>query len=188
MKKTVLAAVLILGTALTGAASDQTNKPSSSQTTGVAQNPQMMIQTPFKVWPDGNWIFVDNYGTADWTAALDVWATCKPVAPTTTCGPNFVGGKYHAGHYDKGTFPKGYGQAPIKGSANAQQVSGYGWVAVLIGLPAGSYKITATAANNSSPETDVTIAGSGGGNTVQVNPGAVQLAPTKTPTPSPRRP
>lgn len=183
MKKTILAAALILGTALTAAASDQTNKPSSSQTTGAAQNPQILIKTPFKVWPDGNWIFVVNYGTADWTGALDVWATCKPVAPTTSCGPNFVGGKYHAGHYDKGTFPKGYGQAPIKGSGNAQITSGYGWVAVLMGLPYGSYKIVASAANNSSPETDITIAAPP--STITVNPGALQMAPTKTPAPRP---
>lgn len=186
MKKTILAAALILGTALTAAASDQAKKPSSSQnTTGVARNPLSLIDTPFKVWPDGNWIFVVNYGTSDWTGALDVWANCTPVAPTTTCGPNFVGGKYHAGHYDKGTFPKGYGQAPIKGSANAQQVSGYGWVAVHMGLPAGSYKVVAKAANDSSPETAITIAGQGGG-TIQVQPGGIQLAPTKTP--APRKP
>ena len=55
-----------------------------------------------------------------------------------------------------------------------------------MGLPAGSYKITAKAANNSSPETPITIAAQGTGNTVQVNPGAIQLAPTKTP--APRRP
>jgi hypothetical protein len=184
VKKNVLAAALILCSALPAFASDQTKKPSSSQTTtGALQNPQTMIKTPFKVWPDGNWIFVVNYGTADWTGPLDVWATCKPVAPTTTCGPNFAGGKYHAAHYDKGTFPKGYGQAPIKGSDNAQITSGYGWVAVLIGLPAGSYKIVASAANNSSPETDITIAAPSSGNTIQVKPGAIQLAPTKTPAP-----
>jgi hypothetical protein len=181
VKKTILAAALILGTALTAAASDQPNKTSSQATTGAAQNPQNMIKTPFKVWPDGNWVFVVNYGTADWTGPLDVWVTCKPVAPTTSCGSNFAGGKYHAGHYDKGAFPKGYGQAPIKGSANAQITSGYGWVAVLIGLNQGSYKITATAANNSSPETDVTIAGPPSGNTIQVQPAAIQLAPTKKP-------
>jgi hypothetical protein len=183
VKKTILAAALVLGSALGASASDQTNKPSASQTTGATQNPGTMIQTPFKVWPDGNWIFVDNYGTSDWTAALDVWAFCTPVAPTTTCGPNFVGGKYLAGHYAKGAFPKGHGQAPIKGSANAQQVDGYGWVAVHMGLPAGTYKITAKAANNSSPETPITIAGQNNGPTVQVNPGALQLAPTKTPAP-----
>ena len=182
MKKNILAAALILGSALTATASDQTKKPSSSQTTaGALQQPQTMIQTPFKVWPDGNWIFVVNYGTADWTGALDVWATCKPVAPTASCGPNFAGGKYRAGHYDKGTFPKGYGQAPIKGSANAQQVSGYGWVAVHMGLPYGSYKIVASAANNSSPETDITIAAPP--STISVKPGTLQLAPTKTPAP-----
>ncbi|MCM3877248.1 MAG: hypothetical protein NEA02_12625, partial [Thermoanaerobaculia bacterium] len=162
-------------------ASDQ-KRPSASQASTVAQQAgKLAIQTPFKVWPDGNWIFVVNYGTSDWTGALDVWATCKPVAPTTSCGPNFVGGKYPAGHYDKGTFPTGYGQAPIKGSANAQQVSGYGWVAVGMGLPAGKYRITATAANNTSPETDVTIAGSPSGNVVKVGPGTLQLSPTKTP-------
>lgn len=181
MKKTIFAAALILGTALTAAASDQPAKPPVSQTTGAAQNPQIMIKTPFKVWPSDNWIFVENDGTTDWTGPLDVWATCTPVAPTTTCGPNFVGGKFHAAHYDKGSFPKGHGQAPIKGSANAQITSGYGWVAVLMGLPAGSYKIVASAANNSSPETPITIAASSSGNTIQLKPGAVQLAPTKTP-------
>lgn len=183
MKKTIIAA-LILGTALTAAASDS-KKPSASQKVVVAQNPQTLVDTPFKVFPDGNWIFVVNYGTTDWTAALDVWAMCKPVAPTASCGPNFVGGKYLAGHYAKGAFPAGHGNAPIKGSANAQQVSGAGWVAVHMGLPAGSYKITAKAANDSSPETDITIAGQGGG-TIQVQQGGIQLAPTKTP--APRRP
>jgi hypothetical protein len=182
VKKTILSAALILGTALTATASDQPNK-GSSQTTGAAQNPQIMIKTPFAVFVDGNWIFVMNKGDKDWTGALDVWASCKPVAPTTSCGPNFAGGKYKAGHYDAGKFPKGFGPAvaPIKGSANAQQVDGYGWVAVLMGLPAGSYKITATAANNSSPETAITIAAPSSGNTIQVQPAAIQLAPTKKP-------
>lgn len=180
MKKTVLAATLILGAALTAAASDQSNKPSTGPTaTGATQNPQTMIQTPFKVWPDGNWIFVVNYGNADWTSALDVWATCKPVAPTASCGPNFASGKYHAGHFAIGQFPKGHGNAPIKGSANAQQVSGPGWVAVFMGLPYGSFKVTATAANNTSPETDVTLAAPV--SPIGVNPATLQLAPTKTP-------
>ncbi|HTS02243.1 MAG TPA: hypothetical protein VMN04_06945 [Thermoanaerobaculia bacterium] len=187
MKKTILAAALALGSALGASASDQPNK-SASQTTGAAQQSQIGIQTPFKVWPSDDWIFVVNYGNADWTGPLDVWATCVPVAPTTSCGPNFVGGKYHAAHYDKGTFPKGHGNAPVKGSANAQQTSGPGWVAVFMGLPAGSYTITATAANNASPATPITIAAPQGGNTVHVSPGAIQLAPTRTPTPSPRRP
>lgn len=181
MKKTILAAALILGTALTAAASDQSKKPSSSQTTAASQAGHIAIQTPFKVWPDGNWIFVVNYGNADWTGPLDVWVTCVPVAPTTSCGPNFVGGKYHAAHYAAGTFPKGYGNAPIKGSANAQQVSGPGWVAVLSGLPYGSFKVTASAANNSSPETDITL--SAPVSPIHAAPGAIQLVPTKVPTP-----
>ncbi len=186
MKKTIRAALAFaLGAALTAAASDQPAKPPVSQTTGASQAGQLGIKTPFKVWPSDNWIFVVNEGTADWTGPLDVWATCTPVAPTTTCGPNFVGGKFHAAHYDKGSFPKGYGQAPIKGSANAQITSGYGWVAVLMGLPAGSYKITATAANNSSPETPITIQPPQGMGTLHVQPGAIQLAPTKTPVPRP---
>jgi hypothetical protein len=186
VKKTILSAALILTAAFSAAASDQSNKPSSSQTTTGAAQQQNMIKTPFDVWPDGNYIFVVNKGTADWTGALDVYATCKPVAPTTSCGSNYSGGKFHAGHYDKGTFPKGFGPgvSPIKGPGpNAQITSGSGWVAVFMGLPAGSYKITATAANNSSPETSITIAAPppSGGNVVKVSPGTIQLAPTKTP-------
>ncbi len=185
MRKNILAAALILGTALTAAASDQSKKPSASQTTAVSQNPQTMIKTPFTVFVDGNWIFVVNDGNSDWTGPLDVCATCVPVAPTTSCGPNFVGGKYHAAHYAAGTFPKGHGNAPIKGSANAQQVSGPGWVAVSTGLPYGSFKVTATAANNSSPATDVVL--SAPVSPIHADPGTIQLAPTKT-RPLPRRP
>jgi hypothetical protein len=62
-----------------------------------------------------------------------------------------------------------------------------------MGLPAGSYKITARAANNYSLPTDVTIAPPQTGisahpGVAQANPLANQLAPTKTPTPAPRRP
>lgn len=178
MKKTILAASLLLATSLTAAASDQ-KRPAASQASTVAQQAgKLAMQTPFKVWPDGNWIFVVNYGKSDWKGSLDVNATCQPFAPTTSCGPKFPAGKFHA-HYD--TFPKGFGNAPIKGSANAQQVEGAGWIAVGMGLPAGKYKITATAANNTSPETDVTIGGTPTGNVVKVGPGIMQVAPTKTP-------
>ncbi|MBK9062429.1 MAG: hypothetical protein IPL89_04430 [Acidobacteria bacterium] len=179
MKKTVLAATLILGAALTAAASDQSNKPSTGPTaTGATQNPQTMIQTPFKVWPDGNWIFVVNYGNADWTSALDVWATCKPVAPTASCGPNFASGKYHAGHFAIGQFPKGHGNALIKAPRTLSRFRA-GLGRRLHGAPYGSFKVTATAANNTSPETDVTLAAPV--SPIGVNPATLQLAPTKTP-------
>jgi hypothetical protein len=170
VKKTICAAAaLSFGLALTGTASGDQVQPHN--------------ENPFTVWPEGNWIFVMNYGNADWTGPLDVWATCKPVAPTTSCGSNFVGGKYHAGHYDPGKFPKGHGNVPMKNSENVQQVSGPGWVAVFMGLPAGTYKITATAAGKSSPETDVTTGAPQSDNTmkVKVQPAAIQLAPTKKP-------
>ncbi len=181
MKKITLAsaALIVLAAALPGAA-EESKKPGTSMTTGAAQQANRLgLKTPFNVWPDGNWIFVVNAGNSDWKAPLDVHATCVPVAPTTSCGSNFPGGKFHA-HYD--TFPAGHGNAPIKGSANAQQISGPGWIAVLMGLPAGSYKITASAASNSSAEANVTIASPPSGNTIQVQPGVVPVVkPTKTP-------
>jgi hypothetical protein len=150
-----LSAALAVGFTLTAAA-EESRKP-SAMAPGVAQQGKVAVQTPFKVWPDGQYIFVVNYGTADWTGALDVSAVCAPTAPTNTCGPNFPGGKFKT-HF--ATFPKGHGNAPVKGAGNAQQISGAGWIAVFMGLPAGSYKITATAANNVSPETAITIPGS----------------------------
>lgn len=179
MKKAVLA--LLLGAAVAASASDQPVKPSTSQTS-ASQAGVPGIQTPFKVWVDSGWIFVDNYGTTDWTAALDVWATCTPVAPTTTCGSKYVNGKYHVAHYDKGQFPKGHGVAPVKGSANVQQTSGAGWVALSLALPTGTFNVVASAANNFSPQTQVAIAPPPGSNTIQLQPGAIQLAPTKAPT------
>jgi hypothetical protein len=175
----VSAAVLVLASAVPAGA-EESKRPVMTTST-AQQGGKLAIKTPFNVWPDGNWIFVVNVGATDWTAALDVYAACTPVAPTTSCGPNFVAGKYLAGHYDKGHFPKGHGNTPSKGSPN-QQVSGPGWVAVMMGLPAGSYKITATAANNTSAETAVTIAGAPSGPVVQVQPGVVPVVkPTKTP-------
>ena len=181
----ISAALLVLASAVPAAAAE-TKKPSSSMNTGAAQQAgQLAVKTPFTVFADGNWIFVLNKGDKDWTGPLEVNAACTPVAPTTSCGSNFVGGKYHAGHYDKGTFPKGFGPgvSPIKGPGpNAQITSGSGWVAVFMGLPAGSYKITATAGNNTSPETNVTIAAPPSGNTIQVQPAVVPVVkPTKTP-------
>lgn len=190
MKKTVLASVaaLAFGTALAAAASDQPNKP-KGQTTTVSQQNQIGIKTPFNVWVDGQYVFVVNMGNADWAGPLDVTATCTPVAPTTTCGSGFPGGKFQQ-HF--ATFPKGYGQLPTH-NPGSQETSGAGWIAVFMGLPNGSYEIQGRAANNYSPETAITIAAPQGGisphpSVVHVSPGAVQLAPTKTPTPSPRRP
>jgi hypothetical protein len=90
-------------------------------------------------------------------------------------------------------FQAGHGPAvaPVKGSDNAQQVSGYGWRALRMDLPPGSYEITVTVdpngkvaekdeANNVSTKT-VSIAAPPASGTIQVNPGAIQVAPTKTP-------
>jgi hypothetical protein len=158
VKKTILvtAAALCFGIAFAAAASDQANKASSQTTTGAGQNPQ--IQTPFKLMPSGNYVFVINGGTADWTGPLDVNVKCTPVAPTTSCGSNFPGGTLHK-HYNKGEFPKGHGQTPVSApSGNSVIIAqGGGYDAVFMGLPVGKYKITATAGTNSCPETNIQI-------------------------------
>ncbi|HEX7529318.1 MAG TPA: hypothetical protein VF425_09425 [Thermoanaerobaculia bacterium] len=176
----VPAALLVLACAVPAAA-EETKKPSTSVNTGAAQQAgKPSNQSPFKVWVDGNWIFVVNNGNSDWTGGVLVGAACQPVAPSTACGsgPEWNGLNF-THKYDK--FPKGHGNAPIKGSGNAQQIEGPGWIAVFLGLPVGSYKVTASAAYNLSPQTDVTIAAPSTGKVIRVSPGTIQLAPTKTP-------
>ncbi|HQQ78091.1 MAG TPA: CARDB domain-containing protein [Thermoanaerobaculia bacterium] len=196
MKKTILA-VLILGTALTAAASDQSKKPATGpapagQTAAGAAAAQLP-KPDFRAFADGQYIFVMNGGDADWTGPLDVKATCKKEGTKqdpTICGPNFPNGSffYHIAGFQAGHGPS---VAPIKGSGNAQQVSGYGWRALRMDLPPGSYEITVTVdpngkvaekdeTNNQSVQ-NVSIAGSASPGAVQVNPGAIQLAPTKKP-------
>jgi hypothetical protein len=177
VKKTILAAALILGTALTAAASDQSNKPSTGPaTTGAGLNPNL-IQTPFQFLIEADYVFVINGGTKDWTGPLDVTVKCVPVSPTTTCGSNFPGGTYHK-HYDKGTFPAGHGQVPASApSGNSVIITqGGGYDAFKVGLPVGTYRITAMAANNTSPETSMTINAPPPGTapTIQLNPAATR--------------
>lgn len=170
-----LSAALAAGFTVTASAAEVSQRP-SAMAPGAAQQGKIAIQTPFKVWPDGQYIFVVNYGNSDWTGALDVSAVCVSTvvnAPANACGANFPSGKFKQ-HF--ATFPKGHGNAPIKGSANAQQISGAGWIAVFMGLPSGSYKITATAANNVSPETTITIAPPPGP-TVVVGPATISVKP-----------
>lgn len=157
----------------TALAADVGKRPGAEQISPDSVGRPIFIQPTIKVWPDGNYIFVVNQGTKDWPGAMDVSATCTPIAPTTTCGPNFPGGKLQK-HYD--TFPKGYGNAPIKGSGNAQQVEGAGWIAAFMGLPAGTFEITAKAANATSAKTTITIAPEGGG--LQVSPVTPVVKPT----------
>jgi hypothetical protein len=170
----VLVAALALGLGLPAAADD--SKKVSSTMPGAAQQGGIAIKTPFNVWPDGQYIFVVNYGNADWTGPLDVSAVCKSTtanAPANACGTNFPGGKFKQ-HF--ATFPKGYGNLPLKGSGNSQVTSGAGWIAVFMGLPAGTYKITAAAANNVSPETTITIAPPPGP-TFVVGPATISVKP-----------
>jgi hypothetical protein len=174
----ISAALLVLASAVPAAAE---KKPSTSLNTGAAQQAgKPSNQSPFKVWIDGNWIFVVNNGNSDWTDGLLVGAACIPVAPAIVCGsgPGWSGLNF-THKYDK--FPKGHGNLPIKGSGNAQQIEGSGWIAVPMGLPVGSYKVTASAAYNLSPQTDVTIGPPSSGKVIKAGPGVFQLAPTKTP-------
>jgi hypothetical protein len=182
VKKHLLVAALVLASAFAVAASDQPNR-TSAQVPGAGQNPQL-LQTPFKVWPDGNYIFVVNGGTTDWTGPITVTAKCVPLAPTTSCGPNFPGGTFTK-QYAKGQFPKGHGQTPVS-APNGNSViitPGAGYDAIFMGLPVGAYRITASAGTNSSPETiiKITVPPPGSQPPVHVQPGAIQLAPTKSP-------
>ncbi len=186
MNKTIFvtAAVLFIGLSATPAAAEKkSGPPAGPATTGVGLNPNL-IQTPFRVWPDQNYIFVVNGGTKDWTAALDVTAKCTPVAPSTSCGSNFPGGIFRK-HYNAGTFPKGFGQSPVS-APNGNSViipNGAGYDAVFMGLPVGTYRITATAANNSSPDTAITITTPppGAPAPVHVNPAATLGVRPKNP-------
>jgi hypothetical protein len=154
VRKSILAAALVLGVALPAAASDQPNKPSSSQTTtGAGLNPNM-IQTPFRFIASGNYVFVINGGTADWTGPLDVTITCTPVAPTKSCSNTPV----HK-HYNKGEFPKGHGQTPASApSGNSVIITqGGGYDAIFMGEAVGTYQFVAKAANNTSPQMSVNV-------------------------------
>ncbi len=189
MKRTLTFA-LALGVSLAAAASDQPNKPAAGQTVpnaGAGGAAALIPKPDFQAFADGQWIFVMNKGDADWTGPLDVKATCKREGTKqdpTICGPNFPNGTFF---YHLAAFPAGHGPsvAPIKGSDNAQQVTGYGWRALRMDLPAGgSYEIIVTVdpnakisekdeGNNTSTK-NVSIAGASGGG-IQINPTLVPI-------------
>ena len=171
------------------AVAEQTNRPSSSvpRTAGTSAGSTIKLPRPdFRGFPDGQYLFVMNGGEADYTGPLDVKATCKPTAPNppaSACGPNFPGGTltHHEIKFETGHGPA---VAPIKGSGNAQQVSGYGWQAYFMGLPAGTYEITLTIdpqnkvaegneGNNASTKTITIPAATPPGGPIKVNPGLV---------------
>ncbi len=177
MKKTILvtAAVIGLGLSAAPAAAEKKNEPATGPaTTRTGLNPNL-IQTPFRFLASGNYAFVINGGTADWTGPLDVTIKCAPVAPATSCGANFASGALHK-HYNKGEFPAGHGQTPASApSGNSVIITqGGGYDAIFMGLQVGSYKIVATAANNTSPEmpTTVTVPPPGSPTPVHLNPAA----------------
>jgi hypothetical protein len=173
-----LIALVVLGAALTASASDQPPKPAAGPT--PPGGGRIAIKTPFRFQASGNYVFVINGGTANWTAALDVTVKCTPVAPTTTCAyPSMQR------HYNAGEFPKGYGQSPASApSGNSVVITqGGGYDAIFMSEAVGTYKFVATAANNASPEMPVTVTTPPPGSQppIHVNPGAIQLAPTKPP-------
>ncbi len=137
---------VVLGLAAPAPA-EQTNKPSSSVPLTVAPAGGGVVKVPqpdFHGFADGQYVFVMNGGEKDYTGPLDIRAKCKSTAPNppaNACGPNFPLGSFthHEDHFEAGHGPA---VAPIKGSGNAQQVSGYGWQAYFMGLPPGTYEIT----------------------------------------------
>jgi len=171
------------------AVAEQTNKPSSSvpRTAGTSAGSTIKLPRPdFHGFADGQYVFVMNGGEKDYTGPLDIRAKCKPTAPNppaNACGPNFPLGSFthHEDHFEAGHGPA---VAPIKGSGNAQQVSGYGWQAYFMGLPAGTYEITLTIdpqnkvaegneGNNASTKTITIPAATPPGGPIKVNPGLV---------------
>lgn len=148
MKKTAILVALALAATAAAAASDQPSKPAAGQTTTSAGAAAAALGKPdFRAFADGQYIFVMNNGDADWTGPLDVKATCKRDGTKqmpTSCGPNFPNGNFF---YHLAAFPAGHGPAvaPLKGPENAQPMTGYGWRALKMDLPAGgSYEITVT--------------------------------------------
>jgi hypothetical protein len=138
------------------AAAEKKNEPSTSPaTTGVGLN-QNLVQTPFRFMVSGNIVFVINGGTADWTGPLEVTIKCAPVAPAVSCGANFASGALHR-HYNKGEFPKGHGQTPASAPSGNAVIVTPGVDTIGMGLPVGSYKIVASAANNTSAEMPTTF-------------------------------
>lgn len=186
MKRAVIACscALVLG-AVVASATEQTGKRPPSTVSGAAQQGPgvgtLLAKPDFQAWPDGQWIFVVNFGALDYTGPVDVGATCKstaPMAPPDACGPNFPNGNFH---YHLANFPSGHGNFPIKGSGNAQQISGPGWRALPMTLPAGTFTITVNVdpqnkivesneSNNTSTKT-ITIAPPPG-------PGGLKISPT----------
>lgn len=191
---TAAALAVALGLALGASASDQAPPPAVGQTAARAPASGIPLAKPdFRTFADGQYIFVMNGGDADWTGPVDVKATCTKEGTkqtATSCGPNFPNGSFF---YHLASFPAGHGPsvAPVKGSDNAQQISGYGWRALRMDLPAGgSYVIVVTV----DPQSKIAEKDEGNnvstkaisipapaGNTIQVNPGALKLSPTKTP-------
>ena len=157
MKRTpiVSAALFVCATVLPAAAQEGTKPPTSpSAAAQAAPAASAAAKTPFRVLVDGNTVFVANYGAEDWKGPVNVIVSCVPVAPTTSCGPDFPGGSFRAPYP---AFPPGHGVAPVKSTGQTQDPWGPGWVAVYMGLPTGSYRVTATAGSNSSSDTAVTI-------------------------------
>ena len=132
------------------AAAEETKKPAATMP-GAAQQTaaEAVLKLPlpdFRGWPDDQYLFILNSGDKDYTGALELVATCKSTAPrpqVNACGQKFPNGKFshNIAHFEAGHGPT---VAPIKGSGNAQIVSGYGWRAVFMGLPAGTFEITLT--------------------------------------------
>jgi hypothetical protein len=177
------------------AGADQSKKPSSSapRTVGTAAGSALKLPRPdFHGFPDGQYLFVMNGGEVDYTGPLDVKATCKPAAPNppaNACGPNFPNGTYT---HHEAKFAQGHGPAvaPVKGSGNAQQVSGYGWQAYYMGLPAGTWEITLTI----DPQQKVAESNEGNNDSTKTitippsaPPGGIILNPTAVPVLRPTR-
>ena len=161
MNKTIVvtAALLCFGLAAAPAAAEKKSEQAASRI--PSPDPGKL---PFRLTPVANYVFVQYTGPGpkNWTAQLDLYVKCAPVAPATSCGSNFPGGTFHKG-WGPGAFPQGSNNGSLAAAPSGNSAivpGGTGLEAVFLGMPVGSYKITAMLGSNplnAAPETSVTV-------------------------------
>jgi len=140
-----LGALLALGLALPAAA-DEVKKASTPKVVPVPAatgGTLTMTKPDLVVLLTDRYIFAMNLGGIDYVGPLDIGAGCRstaPNAPVSACGASFPGGIFN---FHVANFPHGHGQLPTYSSGPNQQTSGSGWLAIPLGLPPGTFEVTA---------------------------------------------
>lgn len=155
----VLGAVLALGLALPTAA-DEVKKASTPKVVPVpaaTRGMYAMAKPDLVVLLTERYLFAMNLGGSDYVGPLDIGGGCQstaPNAPVSACGASFPGGAFN---FHVANFPHGHGQLPTYSPGPNQQTAGAGWIAIPLGLPPGTYEVTAMVdAGNKVDEKDET--------------------------------